>query len=194
MPKVKYFDEEDVLNRIMRLFWSKGYAKTSLKDILDEVEIGKQSLYNSFGDKQSIFFHCLELYRTRSLEILEQMNSEEADFSDLENYFMKFHSAFSMESLEHKACMVGNTISSTMTSEDRHLVKFAKEYLELIERAFLNVLSNAKEKGQIRADIDLEEAALYLLNNGYGLGVLARAGYSESKLKSMVRFMLSSLK
>ncbi len=194
MPKVKYFSEEDVLNRIMLLFWSKGYAGTSLKDILDEVKIGKQSLYNSFGDKQSIFFHCLELYKTRSMEILEQMNSEEADFSDLENYFMKLHSAFSMESPEHKACMVGNTISNTMTSEDRHLVKFAMEYLGLIEKAFFNVLSNAKEKGQIREDIDTKEAALYLLNNGYGLGVLARAGYSKKRLRSMVRFMLSTLK
>jgi len=35
----------------MSVFWRKGYAATSTDDLLRAMNIGRQSMYDTFGDK-----------------------------------------------------------------------------------------------------------------------------------------------
>ncbi len=63
MPRAKSFDEEAVLNQAMELFQEQGYEATSLSDQESRLGLGRQSLYNTFGDKQALFLKALERYR-----------------------------------------------------------------------------------------------------------------------------------
>lgn len=47
----------------MRLFWEKGYASTSIADILGESETNSGSLYHFFDTKQALLVAVLERYR-----------------------------------------------------------------------------------------------------------------------------------
>jgi len=52
MPRPATFNTENVLERAMLLFWTYGYAGTSIQDLVEGTELLRGSLYNTFGDKR----------------------------------------------------------------------------------------------------------------------------------------------
>lgn len=56
------FDREAALDRAIRLFWRKGYEATSVRDLSADLGIGAPSLYNTFGDKQTLFTEAVDVY------------------------------------------------------------------------------------------------------------------------------------
>src|SRR3974390_3687028 len=62
MGRKRAFDYDDVLERATRLFWSKGYASTSLRDLLEVMGIGESSFYNLVKSKQELYLECLRHY------------------------------------------------------------------------------------------------------------------------------------
>ena len=66
MGRPRKFDREEALDEATRAFWKHGYEATSTNDLLDAMGIGRQSLYNSFGDKKTIFLEVLRRYRRGS--------------------------------------------------------------------------------------------------------------------------------
>lgn len=60
------FDREDVLDRAIRVSWESGYAATPTGDLLAVMGIGRQSLYNAFGDKRELYVEAPVRYQARS--------------------------------------------------------------------------------------------------------------------------------
>ncbi|MEU3373900.1 TetR/AcrR family transcriptional regulator [Streptomyces sp. NPDC006660] len=65
MAGKKQFDMGTVLDAAMAQFWREGYADTSLDDLSRATGLNRSSLYSSFGDKDTLFLRCLDLYVTR---------------------------------------------------------------------------------------------------------------------------------
>ena len=65
MPRPKSFDEDAVLDQAVELFWDRGYEGTSLADLEAHLGLGRQSLYNAFGDKHTLFLKALDRYRRK---------------------------------------------------------------------------------------------------------------------------------
>src|ERR1700754_1337851 len=65
MPRTKSFNEEEMLDKAKDLFWRKGFNGTPPQDILDETGLSRSSLYDTYGDKQSLFLKTLKRYRDR---------------------------------------------------------------------------------------------------------------------------------
>ena len=51
----------------MSVFWAKGYAGASMDDLLEAMQIGRQSLYAAFGDKRRLYVEALERYQQASV-------------------------------------------------------------------------------------------------------------------------------
>ncbi len=58
----KKFDEEEILEQAMCLFWEEGYHQVSIRDIEKATKTKSQSLYNHFGDKERLFIGAVEHY------------------------------------------------------------------------------------------------------------------------------------
>ncbi|HZM25290.1 MAG TPA: helix-turn-helix domain-containing protein, partial [Anaerolineales bacterium] len=52
----------------MRLFWRKGYAGTSVEDLTGTLNLSRSSLYDTFGDKRTLFLEALRFYSGRVLD------------------------------------------------------------------------------------------------------------------------------
>ena len=60
MGRSREFDENVVLQKAMELFWEQGYEKTSLSDLVEHMGIHRRSLYDTFGDKHTLFLKTLD--------------------------------------------------------------------------------------------------------------------------------------
>ena len=62
MARPQEFDTEQALKQAIDLFWKNGYERTSLNDLLKQMQIQRSSFYNRFGDKHSLFVQALDHY------------------------------------------------------------------------------------------------------------------------------------
>src|SRR5207344_3088285 len=60
MPRVKEFDEAEVLDQALELFRARGFKHTSFSDLVDELGVSRQSLYDTYGDKQTLYQTALK--------------------------------------------------------------------------------------------------------------------------------------
>jgi TetR/AcrR family transcriptional repressor of nem operon len=58
----KQFDPDIALAKAMEVFWARGYEAASLSKLLELMGIGKKSLYDTFGNKRSLFLKALDHY------------------------------------------------------------------------------------------------------------------------------------
>ncbi|QPC41532.1 TetR/AcrR family transcriptional regulator [Kaustia mangrovi] len=71
MVGVRQFDEEAVLAAALETFWRQGFAATSMPDLARATGVQRGSLYNAFGDRETLFLRAFDLYETRFLEAAE---------------------------------------------------------------------------------------------------------------------------
>jgi TetR/AcrR family transcriptional repressor of nem operon len=66
MAGVKKFDQEEIIDRALEVFWQQGYEATSIHDLVEATGIGSGSLYGTFGDKEKLFLAVLDRYSEKS--------------------------------------------------------------------------------------------------------------------------------
>src|SRR5271169_6702858 len=62
MGRRRAFDYDQAIDRATRLFWAKSYTNTSLRDLLEVMQIGEGSFYNSVKSKKHLYLECLRHY------------------------------------------------------------------------------------------------------------------------------------
>lgn len=63
MARPKEFSPDEALLKAIQVFWSKGFAATSMEDLVQAMGINRASLYNAFGNKHTLYMKALETYR-----------------------------------------------------------------------------------------------------------------------------------
>jgi hypothetical protein len=61
MARPKEFDLERALHRAISAFSQKGFAATSTDELMRAMEVGRQSMYDTFGDKRALFLKAPEV-------------------------------------------------------------------------------------------------------------------------------------
>jgi AcrR family transcriptional regulator len=62
MGRPKNFRREEVLEKAMPVFWTRGFSDTSLQDLERATGVNKSGLYTEFRDKEDLFVACLRHY------------------------------------------------------------------------------------------------------------------------------------
>jgi AcrR family transcriptional regulator len=67
MARPKEFDQQRALDGAISIFSQKGFAATSTDDLMRAMDVGRQSMYDTFGDKRALFLKALEVYVTEKV-------------------------------------------------------------------------------------------------------------------------------
>ncbi len=60
MARTKAYERQTVIQQAFAIFIARGYQSTSLSDLTSATGLNKKSLYNEFGNKESLFMVVLE--------------------------------------------------------------------------------------------------------------------------------------
>lgn len=77
------FDEGEVLDHAMRVFWRQGYAETSVGELVAATGLERASLYAAFGDKQGLYLATLDRYSERIGETLRSVHKQPGTTAEL---------------------------------------------------------------------------------------------------------------
>ena len=67
MTMVRQFDEDAVLEKVLEVFWARGWQATSMAQLAVAAEVQRGSLYHAYGGKEQLFQMAFERYSTRVL-------------------------------------------------------------------------------------------------------------------------------
>ena len=62
MGRPKKFGREEVPEKALPVFWTRGFSDTSLQDLERATGVNESGLYAEFRDKQDLFVACLRHY------------------------------------------------------------------------------------------------------------------------------------
>jgi len=192
MPRVKLFDEQEVLTKAMNLFWKQGYSATSVQDLVSHLGINRASLYDTFGDKEQLFKKSFALYRKSNIEGLIQFFKTHPD---VKHGFSELFDIAIQESIldkETKGCFVVNT-TTELIPNDKSLIKVIEDNKRDFENLFYEYLQKGKDKGQLKTNHDLRSLAslLFILYNG--IKVVSKINPQKEELKSSIDLALTLL-
>jgi TetR/AcrR family transcriptional regulator, transcriptional repressor for nem operon len=193
MARTKEFNEDQVLDKAIEIFWYKGYNGTSAQDLVNYLGLSRSSLYDTFGDKQKLFVASLKKYQKQSQDQVVQI------FEVSENIKESLHSIFKqavIESLEDritKGCFMVNT-SIELAMHDPEISKIVQNNTQLMEDIFTKAMQKGQDLGQISKNMDAKTLARFIFNNYSGIRVLARTGEADKQVyDDIVKVILSVL-
>ena len=192
MARPKEFDREVAVERAMSVFWSKGYAATSTDDLLEAMKIGRQSMYDTFGDKRRLYVEALRRYQLESVAgHIKRLRSMASPLAGIEALVVGVIS--SDRTTREKGCMGVGAICE-FGNADAELAQLRIKSGGMLRKALVERLQGAQAAGEIGETVDIERAARFVETTMFGLQVAARAGESTRSLRDMAAFAIAGLR
>lgn len=190
MGRPRTFDESEILEKAAHLFWEKGYANTSVQDLVDHLGINRASLYNVYADKDALYMEALSRYQKVSQQTVREVFQNHPDVrKGLEALFM---SSAQISAGHPAGCMMVNCTVERAREDDTIFT-----FLRKNKRAFLQVmkdyLKSGVESGQLSGGLDPDAAARYLFVFYSGLNVDMKLKPRKAHVREMIRFALRVL-
>jgi AcrR family transcriptional regulator len=172
----------------MRAFWAKGYASTSTEDLVAAMNIGRQSLYNAFGDKRKLYLEALERYqRESSAGNLERLNGSASPLGGVEALLLGLISED--DSVRALGCMGVGAVCE-FGAADPELVMLRSKVGPRLFRRLVDRIREGQACGEVDLAIDPREAAAFLQMTMQGIQLGARAGGEAKRLRALARFAI----
>ena len=181
----RQYDPERALAKAAEVFWKRGYAATSLDDLVAATGMNRPSLYAAFGDKRDIYLKTLARYREQSrmigVEIL-------ADDPPLRIFLKRFYQAaidlYLAGGDEARGCYSISTAPAQATT-DPAVREFLAATIGNTDAFVAKQIAKARERGEVASQANPEALAQLVTAALHTIAVRARAGISRQQLTAL---------
>ncbi|MDN3580719.1 TetR/AcrR family transcriptional regulator [Mucilaginibacter flavus] len=193
MARKKEFDEDELLNKAVALFWDKGYHATSAQDLVDGLGINRSSLYNTYTDKRTLFTKSLRQYQAKNTGAVLSMLKNVVNAQEAITQLLYAVIKESEEDELAKGCFMVNT-AIELSSHDKEIGSLVAENAKSVEDAFARTIEKGQQDGQFTKAKSAKALAHFVFSTISGLRVSARSGVDKQTLEDIVEVALSALK
>jgi AcrR family transcriptional regulator len=180
------YDPEEALKLARDVFWVKGYAATSLDDIVAATSMNRPSLYAAFGDKEAIYLAALKMQGdllAKAVEGAVKLDLKLKPFLDL--FFERCIDSYLAGANGARGCfLVGTALTEALVRDDVGAV--VRDAFERVDRALEGRFRAAKKSGELDARADPAALAQLVSSIMHELAIFARAGTKRSALEQRV--------
>lgn len=192
-PRV--FDEKQVLDAALDVFWRSGYQGASLAELTRAMGITKPSLYAAFGNKEQLYLTALQRYREQQLTRHAEALAAEPDLKQAMRRFLRSVATMLTAPELPGGCMVVNTaVSCDRGALPQRVIAAIGETVN--QSAFGLLKERLQEELQHRnlpQDTPIEQLADYFTAIMSGMAVMAKMGVSADRLFDTIEHALCVL-
>ena len=189
MAGVRQFDEAATLAAALEVFWTKGLAATSMQDLATATGVQRGSLYNAYGDKETLFQRAFDLYAARFLAaIADSLAGDDAEAA-LKGVFRTAIATMTAGS-PARGCLTTKTASDGSTASPEVKARLA----DLLDQ-FATLVRIALDRPDFRARLALDPAATadVVVTFTRGLAVMERVHGDPGRLAETARALVKAL-
>lgn len=190
MPRKPEYDRNELIDRARDLFWQRGWAGTSLKNLEAALQMKPGSFYAAFGSKDALFELALDKYAQDGILRLKALAAELGPIKALQRFPAM---AIENDNAPAKACMLAKTVLE-LHARDHPLADRANLHLLRMEGQFAELFQEAQSAGYIGKARDPKVLARRYQSDLLGLRVSAeRKGVDAKAIATEIADSLSSL-
>lgn len=184
MARPRQFDEADVRRSVLQMFLRNGYASTSLSDLEEATGLGRRSLYNSFGDKHTVFLRALQDFR--AIAAVQNLSPLDRPGAGLEAIAEVLYGLIELAQTPEGrlGCLICNTAREPIAS-DPAVAEQVELYFARVEQGFAKVLKTAQVQGALAAEECVDSLARFYLGILVSICVMGRAGVPIKTLQDI---------
>ena len=192
MARQKEFEREEVLEKALEVFWCKGYNGTSFQSLTEGMCINRQSIYDTYGDKHTLFIEVLNHYSAKSGECLKKHFAQDLPVKELfKMYFDNAVNGISSDT-QSKGCLLNNA-ALEMIPHDADVEKITQRNMEGLIETFRETIARGIRSKEITTKLSAESIALHLVNSIQGMNTLGKAFRDKKRLSDIANTALSVL-
>ena len=177
------YDPQDALKRARDVFWVKGYAATTLDDIVEATAMNRPSLYAAFGDKEAIYLAALKMQGellVGAVATAVKLDMKIRPFLDL--FFDRCIESYLAGANGPRGCfLVGTALTESLMREDVGAV--VRDAFERVDSLLVERFKAAKKAGELPKAADPAALAMLVSSTMHELAMHARAGSKQAALE-----------
>lgn len=188
MARPREFDPDTALDAAIGVFRERGFAGTSTADLTAEMGIGKQSLYDAFGDKAGLYRAALARY----LDVdeaghLAALSTGPRAADGLEIFLARVRAGAG------QACLAIGALSE-FGRRDAELNALQDGAARRLTAALAARVREAQSEGNVGESVDAREAAAFLAANVHAIRLAGRGGAGAVQLQALAELALAALR
>lgn len=188
MARPREFDRDLALEGAIAVFREQGFEGTSTGDLTRAMQIGRQSLYDTFGDKWQLYVEALRRYIAQETEAhLAALRTGPRAIDGLEILLAR------VRAKAGEACLsVGATCEFGRRRPD--VMAIQQGASRTLRAALAARVRETKIEGDAGESVDPAEAADFLLASVNAVRLAARGGAGAVQLQSLAELALRALR
>jgi TetR/AcrR family transcriptional regulator, transcriptional repressor for nem operon len=191
MGRDRSFDESEILEKAADAFSLHGYSGTSVAMLTEATGVGKQSLYNTFGDKEALYLRSVDCATARFYGAVQRVQKAKNGRLALEIFFTEIAMLCASNDAPKRVCIVSAGLLESVE------VPEIQAALERKWNSTHEVIRSSIERGQkdgsilnMSPSIELADMMMSIMS---GMRVAAKVEGSRSRLKATVALTLRIL-
>ncbi len=186
------FEVQQTLQKAANVFWRQGYAGSSLDDLGAAMGLTRPSIYNAFGNKESLYRQALAAFCGQlDAGLALCLNAE----GSVEERFVRFfEQALDVycATEEQLGCLMICTAPAECI-QDPAVREDLKGLIDRVDRVIETHLKQVANQGQLSYPIDAKQHAKLFQSVLHTLALRSRAGESKRVLRRFVRYAVKTL-
>jgi len=192
LSRPKSYDETALLDRAMETFWSRGYDRTSIQDLVGQTGVNRASLYGAYSDKRTLFVAGIRRYLDLVVEDnVGRLLKIEPAGEAVRQFFLRLVEA-PIDRMR-RGCLLTNS-AIELGAEDGEVAALIRGAFRRVEQVFCARLIEAQKAGQLAEGVQPKALAGLLITVLQGIRVMSRVGVDRDTIREAVMSALSGIK
>lgn len=191
MARNKAFEPGERLEMAKDVFWQKGYQGTSMQDLVDTMGLNRGSIYDTYGDKHSLFLMCLKSYSDGMLSDYVQATDQAKSPVKAIERIIKRAATRTIE--EGRTCL-GVKSAFELASEDEEVHSILKENTDSIVTVLKDLIKKAQKAEEVSVKRDPAMLANFIVSNLTGFWQLFLVYGDAELVKQQADFLIRTIK
>ncbi len=188
MARPKEFDVDVAVEAAAGVFRDHGYEGTSAAMLVDAMGIGRQSLYDTFGDKWGVYLAAMRQYCSAETRAhCDLLKSGPKAIDGIRAMFDRVvveaaHGCLGLVSIVEFGC------------EKPELVEIRDKFGGFMSACLMETLVTAREQGDVSSEHNLDHLITYLFQMIFSIRLTARSGAGSDHVAAMANYALGALR
>ncbi|CAI0873510.1 TetR/AcrR family transcriptional regulator [Serratia entomophila] len=182
--RTKEFDPDEIADAAMRVFWQRGYAATSIQDLVEGTGLSRSSLYSTFENKQGLYQQALRRYEAVTAANVKLLSGAGSP-RELIREFLARIAEDELGDPQRRGCLVANA-TLELAGHDPAVAELVAHNFQRLQKALEALLERGQQSGDVAVTRSPRALAHFFVNTAQGIRVFGKGSPSQQRRQCLM--------
>ena len=186
------FDRDRTIQTALDLYWRQGVLATSLNQVARMSDVSKPTLYRYFENEDGLLHDVLEIYLLNNADQFNFLKEHDNIRQGLSALFLQIIDAWTAKDSSPHGCLFCDCLHEIdrLGSKSQSLIK---THLHQQPQQLAVILTHARDRGQVKDGVDIDQAALYLSSHVIALNAMVKMDVAREQLVAITSMAIDTV-